>query len=143
MKKLVLLSIILSTIPLSSCGFLKNKAEEIIIRKSCDLNGRLGQTVIIEGFFSACMESKTFQLIKKDRCYDEYRIDLEFAGKEMDKTFFKELNEMYICNEFRRLVVKGTIEKNGLGYGHLGVNNTKMTVLEIIEYDVIRFSKTK
>jgi hypothetical protein len=107
------------------------------------LNEKLGETLIIEGIYSTCMEYSSFQTIKKDKCYDNYQMELELSGQSLDKDLVKGIYEMYVCNASIRLIVKGTIEKNEYGYGHLSLNNARINVLEIIKYDDIKYSKIK
>lgn len=125
------------------CQITRHVGQEIIIRKSCDLNKKHGNTLIIEGIYTTCMEYSSFQTIKKDKCFNEYQMELELSGKSLNKDLINEIYKMYACNASRRLILKGIIEKNKFGYGHLNSNNSQINVLEIIEYDDIKYSKIK
>jgi len=143
MKKVILVILILTVNLFMGCHSTRFMGQEMVIRKSCELNERLGDTLIVEGIFSTCVEYSSFQTIKKDSCFEDYQMELELSSKNLNQDLVKELYEMYFCNEYRRLVVKGTIEKNQFGYGHLNSNNAKIIVIEIIEYDDIKYSKIK
>ena len=137
------LAFIILTIWIVGCQSTKFIGQDMVLRKSCDLNERIGDTLIIEGIYSTCMEYSSFQTIKKDKCYEDYQMELELSGQSLNEDLVKKIYEMYVCNASRRLVLKGTIEKNEFGYGHLNSNNSRINVLKIIEYDDIKYSKIK
>jgi hypothetical protein len=116
---------------------------ENIITKSCALNGLLNDTIVIDGVYSTCMEYSSFQTIKKDDCFSEYKMELNLSEKHIKTSIRKKVYDMVACNASRRMVVKGIVSKDKLNYGHLGTNNAEITVIEIIRLDDIKHRKIK
>lgn len=114
-----------------------------IISKSCDINEVLNDTLIIEGVYSTCMEYSSFQTIKKDGCFEDYKMELNLSEEHIKKTILKKVYDMYACNATRKMVVKGFVRKEKEGYGHLGTNNAEITVIEVIRLDNIEYGKVK
>ena len=114
-----------------------------VITKSCDLNGLLNDTILIDGVLSTCMEYSSFQTIKKDDCISEYKMEFNLSERHIEKSIRKEIYDMNACNASRRILVKGIVRKDDLDYGHLGTNNTEITVIDIIRLGDIKYGKIK
>lgn len=116
--------------------------QESVITKSCDLNKRLNDTLIIEGIYSSCMEYSFFQTMEEDQCSADYKMELELPDEGLDEVLVNKIYAMQACNASRRLKVRGIVEKSQQGYGHLNSNNSRIGVLEILEYDPIKYSQS-
>tara|TARA_B100000767_G_C19266160_1_gene329308 strand:+ start:42 stop:449 length:408 start_codon:yes stop_codon:yes gene_type:complete len=114
-----------------------------VVSKSCTLNELLNDTLIIDGVYSTCMEYSSFQTIKKDDCFEDYKMELNLSEEHIKKSILKNVYDMNACNATRRMIVKGFVRKEKEGYGHLGTNNAEITVIEFIRLDDIEYEKVK
>ena len=126
------------------CGSTKTISySDDVVSKSCTLNELLNDTLIIEGVYSTCMEYRSFQTIKKDDCFEDYKMELNLSEEDIKKSILKNVYDMNACNAKRRMIVKGVVRKEKEGYGHLGTNNAEITVIEFIRLDDIEYEKVK
>ncbi len=102
----------------------------------------VNDTILVSGIYSGCMEYKSFNLLEKDDCYDEFQMALDFNNVEFTSKIEKRLNKIQDCAASMKLVLKGILrkEKDSL-YGHLGSNTAEFEILEFVDYGRVKIKK--
>ncbi|MEO9531606.1 MAG: hypothetical protein ABJG68_16795 [Crocinitomicaceae bacterium] len=114
------------------------------INKSCLLNESIGDTIIISGIYSRCMEYQTFRTIKEDKCSDNFKMSLNWNKASNYEKYKSEFEKIQGCNQSMPIIVKGILEKEqAVKYGHLGTNDACFYVLDIIEFGAVKTQKNK
>jgi predicted transport protein len=138
------ITLLVSLFFLIGCNLSKTSiSNETTISKSCEIEEKLNDTLIIDGVYSTCMEYSSFQTIKNDECYSDYKMELNISKSHIKESVIKKVYKMNGCNASRRMVLKGIIKNDKTNYGHLGTNNAEIIVLEIIKLDEIKYDKIK
>ena len=113
---------------------------EKIIKKPCELNSRINDTIIVSGIYSGCMEYTSFNLLQNDDCYNDFEIDLNFDTVEISKNLETKLYKIQDCATSMKMTLKGVLEKNkSKKYGHLGTNNAELKVVEFINVGKVKY----
>ena len=118
--------------------------DTIPIVSFCDLPQFKGKQVYLRCYYSGIEEYWSLKDIEKKNCSPKLRIDLQFAGKNpflVPKKFekaFSDVRDNYY-NSFLLIEAIGMFENdNKSGYGHLGSNNARFIISELVKAEVIR-----
>jgi hypothetical protein len=134
MRQFLSFSIFFLTLWTIPCLTFAQKAN--IIRESCDLALLLGDTVIVEGRYSMCMEYSGFSTIKNDSCSENMGMELSFQHIQQNSKLDKVIAEIrnYGCGATVKLVLQGVVFRDQPdGYGHAGSNQAKMVVTNVLK----------
>ncbi len=106
----------------------------------CELPAHVGELVYIECTYSGVEEYWSIQGNKK--CRPKLETELEFSGvnhlvPEQYVEQFEEAHNNY-RNTYLELKLIGCYANYEPGYGHLGSNNGKFTVKEVVELKVVK-----
>lgn len=130
----------LNYFPSSNASFQVQKP----ITKSCDLNDKINDTIIVAGTYSVCMEYSSFYLLEKNKCDSEFNMSLGFNQARFTNKIENRLDKMDGCGVSLKLTIKGIFRKEkDANYGHLGSNSAEFEVLEFIKYGKVKSKKIK
>jgi hypothetical protein len=146
MIKLLILFFVVSIV---SCGTNTPVASEVFrdsipIVSFCDLPGYKGQKVYLKCYYSGIDEYWSLSNIKKKKCKPDLTVDLQFSGyspfmtPEKFQDVFSEVHDNY-NNSYLKIEAIGLFENDSKhGYGHLGHNNARFTVSELIKAELVK-----
>ncbi len=114
---------------------LKFHRGEKVIYNSCVLKEKINDTVVLSGNYFGCMEGYSFVLDDLN-CSKKYLMDLDFESITVGKKLNKRFDELFGgCVTSMNMILKGVfITGSKEGYGHLGENNSKLIVIEVIDF---------
>jgi hypothetical protein len=114
-----------------------------VITKSCELNNRINDTIVIEGVYYQCMEYTGFRTLDKDSCQDQFDMNLNFQQIEFPKDLLNRFYEIQGCTGTIKITIKGTLKNDSeIGYGHLGSNNAELIVQKVIDFGKVKYIKS-
>jgi hypothetical protein len=126
----------------TKAGITKNYRDSIPIVAFCDLPNYKGEKVYVKGFYSGVDEYWSLNN-GRAKCNEKLTVDLQFKDdpfnppKEFESAF-REVHNNY-HNSYLQIEAVGTFENDRQGgYGHLGSNNSRFVVYELIEATLIR-----
>jgi hypothetical protein len=118
--------------------------DSIPIITFCDLPKFAGRPVYLTSYYSGIDEYWSLKNIKQKACSSKLTVDLQFAGynpfnpPEKFEKVFREAHENY-HDTYLLIKAVGVFEQDRKnGYGHLGSNNARFVISEIIEASFIR-----
>lgn len=118
--------------------------DSIPIVSFCDLPKYQGQKVYLKSYYSGIDEYWSLKSIEKRKCNPALSVDLQFAGynpflpPQQFEEVFTEVHERY-HNSFLLLEAVGVFENDRKeGYGHLGSNNSRFVVSEIVKATIAK-----
>lgn len=139
--------IVICTGLLLSCNTSKNSSvtyrDNIPAVSFCDLPLYKGKQVYLKCYYSGIDEYWSLKNIKPGDCNSKLSVDLQFTGynpfnpPEKFETVFREASENY--NTYLLIEAVGIFENgNKNGYGHLGSNNSRFIVSELIKVTLMK-----
>ena len=87
------------------------------------------------------MEYKDFVTSKKDKCQDDFRMNLLWDDSNVSDSTIQEIYNEIACNAHRDMTLKGVMFRNESGAGHLGLLKYEFSVIEIIEISEVHYSR--
>lgn len=140
---LILLMILVVLVASGFKGFPSKSVqkEAIIITKSCELLLKKNDTVMIEAIYHTCMEYSDLSTVESDSCSNKLSMELKLDESKISTEIVRSVYKMYGCNVSRKMVLKGVLKKEKLGYGHLGVKKYEFAATVILSMDSIVYSK--
>jgi hypothetical protein len=117
---------------------------EKIIKRACELNSQINDTLIISGILTGCMEYSSFNLIEIDSCNSEFNMELDLNNIEFTDKLYDKFAKIDDCAAESKMILKGVLQKEkNKEYGHLGSNNSEFKVLKIIYFGKVKIKKLK
>lgn len=118
--------------------------DSIPVVSFCDLPKYKGQRVYLKSYYSGIDEYWSLKSTEKRKCDSTLTVDLQFSGyspflppKKFEDVFTKVVENYH--NSYLLLEAVGMFENDRKeGYGHLGSNNSRFIVSELVKATIIK-----